>query len=866
MNKHALRSMLLLPPLVIGLALSAVAQEQQERPGTPAPPENQACEKSSKKQANDCPTESPIRANDAETIEEVLVIGEYIEGSGRRRGTAASRDDLDRSDVISMEDFFDNIQGLSTLGGDDEGNSFSIDGLSPDLSNVTLNGQGFGEGRANNGFGAGDLPPEMIRRVEVYRIPTAMQEEGGAAGSVNLQLRNPVEIARPTNSVKGRLSYVPERGTHSPSGTFFTGRPSPNRTFGYMLGLTVSERVRHDYSQDIKDWVLNDFDGRLAFYPGQVRNNAAMDDQRTVFAGVVVGFRPTPSLDLGASLLLNSKVRDVITHSLLHRFENQRSLDALAFQGRIVSQLDSSDPGRRNLRIVGSGREEQTNSLIFETTLGWRFADWRFNAALNYKVDDGEDAEPSRSGTFEANSDFGYQAASDGALVTHYANAFPAIGDFDAARVNLNERQTRDTSKVAALDINRPIALGLINRLRFGAKLRDMGRDRTSARARVDFEQGQTLAEFFSGRFWRSPWDTVNWPGSDLDAIDAFVRDTGVQWEENLLDDYEIERKTLAGYLQADFRTGEERRRFLVGNLGLRIVTTRSHIEGYRDEGERLVSAVFDDDYLDLLPSLNLRLRMADRTLLSLGAARVMTHPAFNDLAPGIRVNYSDKTGRAGNPELEPFQASVYMAEWVWVPVRGRRVTGHLSFRDVDRYFAMGEESLEIGDEDFLVTRPTNGDDGSLLTAMLKFEQNLGRLHARLQNLTLALSYTRNKSSTDARDPYTHEVLPLPNTAEQVAWINLGYARGEFNGKLSYQWRGRSLRAATSESNLSVWNEAVGSLNLNLAWLIDGGLQLSLDARNLLDEDQVRSTDDARQLWRLTERDRSIAATLRYKW
>ena len=57
-----------------------------------------------------------------------------IEGSGGRGRAAAGRDVLDKSDQTDMEGFFDEIDGLSTLGGDGEGNAFSIDGLSPDLS------------------------------------------------------------------------------------------------------------------------------------------------------------------------------------------------------------------------------------------------------------------------------------------------------------------------------------------------------------------------------------------------------------------------------------------------------------------------------------------------------------------------------------------------------------------------------------------------------------------------------------------------------------------------------------------------------------------------------------------------------------
>ena len=150
-------------------------------------------------------------------IEEVVVTARRREGGGGGRRTAASRQDLERSDQTDMAGFFDDIDGLSTLGADAEGNAFSIGGLSADLGNVTLNGQGMGEGRGSGGFSASDLPPDMIRRVDVLKIPTAAMEEGGSAGSVNLQLRNPVTIAGHSISAKGRLGYVPDDGIFNPS-------------------------------------------------------------------------------------------------------------------------------------------------------------------------------------------------------------------------------------------------------------------------------------------------------------------------------------------------------------------------------------------------------------------------------------------------------------------------------------------------------------------------------------------------------------------------------------------------------------------------------------------------------------------------
>ena len=259
-------------------------------------------------------------------------------------------------------------------------------------------------------------------------------------------------------------------------------------------------------------------------------------------------------------------------------------------------------------------------------------------------------------------------------------------------------------------------------------------------------------------------------------------------------------------------------------------------------------------------------MRIADRASLILGVAKVMTRPSFNALAPGVRLNFANKTARSGNPNLRPFRANQILAELTWAPERGRRISGKMTYRDVKSYFAQGEETVEINEDVFLITRPINGEAGSILTASVKLDQDLSRLTKRLKYFTVSAAYTRNNSNTDQLDPFSGEKLPMPKTAEQVIKTGLTYSKQRFSGKLRYSWRGKSLKSSFSKSGLSVWNQPLGSLDLNLGWKLNKKLQLSFDARNLLDEKQIQSTDDSGQLWRISERDRSLSLTLRAKW
>ena len=805
--------------------------------------------------------ESPL--NDDEDQEEIVVVGSRVEGGGRRAD--ASREQLEATFETDMEGFFDDIAGLSTLGGDGEGNVFSIDGLSPDLGKVSLDGQGFGQGRGNGGIGAGDIPPEMVLRVNVHRSPVAAMEEGGAAGRVNLQMRNPVDMTKPANTLKGKFGYVPETNDFNPAASYFAGRRAESGTFGYMLSISATGRENHAGSQDVSSWTPFDSGDTTADIPTQIRNNAVAADQGNFFAGLGLGFRPRPSLNIKGKILFARKDKDSENQGLQHRIERQRDLSVLDYNERIVTELDSSDDSRSNLRVVGSTRSDRNDSAVLGVDVDWRKSDWRVEGALGYSVAENESDRPSHTVNFAANSPFGYIVTSNKSLITSYSDAFPADDAFVANRVNLTERATKDTNSYGGIDLTRQMGERAVRRVQFGVKLRELTRERRSLKGEASVGD-LSLSGANGGRALQTPWDTAAWPTVDMGAVDLIVQESEVDWETDLLNEHDIEQRISAGYVQADFRVERDNERFFAGNVGARIVRTETWIDGFQDLGAGPEPVSLKTSYSDFLPSASTRMRVAQRAAIIVGVAKVMTRPPFNDLAPGIRFNFSEKTAKSGNPELLPFRANQFLVEAAWAPVRGLRLNGNVTYRDVENFFALGEETIEVNDDTYLLTRPVNGGDGSILSAGMRLQQSLRRLSSHLRNFTLSLSWTHNRSSTDFRDPVSDERLPLPNTATDVVRADLAYGREQFGARLRYHWRGKSLKSSFSDSGLSVWNRPVGSLDLNMGWQLNSNVQAGLSARNLLNEEQVQTTDYSGQLLRYRERFRQVILTFRATW
>ncbi|MEO0975149.1 MAG: TonB-dependent receptor, partial [Pseudomonadota bacterium] len=106
----------------------------------------------------------------------------------------------------------------------------------------------------------------------------------------------------------------------------------------------------------------------------------------------------------------------------------------------------------------------------------------------------------------------------------------------------------------------------------------------------------------------------------------------------------------------------------ITGNLGLRVVATEQTSRNQAAEGSALAN-VGEQDYIRMLPSMNLVFGLSDRDQLRVGISRSITRPGLFDLGAGIGLSVTLEDSGAGdgtlvprlsgsgqgNPTLEPF-------------------------------------------------------------------------------------------------------------------------------------------------------------------------------------------------------------------
>ncbi len=156
----------------------------------------------------------------------------------------------------------------------------------------------------------------------------------------------------------------------------------------------------------------------------------------------------------------------------------------------------------------------------------------------------------------------------------------------------------------------------------------------------------------------------------------------------------DVEEETLAGYVQANYRT-EFSGRPVRGNFGVRVVNTDVNSTGLRttftssrnEDGELTInedasnfySVVGGGDYVELLPSFNAVMDLADDVLLRGGVYRGLSRPDPADMGYGRRFSVDDddvtsisevagSATASGNPDLKPLTSWNFDLAVEWYP------------------------------------------------------------------------------------------------------------------------------------------------------------------------------------------------------
>ena len=359
----------------------------------------------------------------------------------------------------------------------------------------------------------------------------------------------------------------------------------------------------------------------------------------------------------------------------------------------------------------------------------------------------------------------------------------------------------------------------------------------------------------------------INGPDSGWDPDSFRPEDANVQSED-----------TYAGYLLLRFAS-DVGSMPLDGNVGVRYVRTETAASGFAQQPDwtsyallapdvraigtgESVAVTQEGNYSDVLPSLNVRLKITPDLQWRFAFSKALARPTFDQLRANVSLGGEVEivndittdpptpisqrvtafTGSGGNPWLKPMRSTQFDTALEWYFADQGSLTGTLFYKDIKDYFITGTESQPIFGQDWLVQTTINGDKGIVQGYEVAYSQFFDFLPGVFKGLGFQGNYTY-VDSKGAPGPTAGNTtvpgLPLEGLSPTSYNAMLIYQRGPIEARLAYNWRERWLLTTTDgDGKGTVWNDDFGKLDASVFFRINDNIQVGLEANNLTNTTQ----------------------------
>jgi TonB-dependent receptor len=285
------------------------------------------------------------------------------------------------------------------------------------------------------------------------------------------------------------------------------------------------------------------------------------------------------------------------------------------------------------------------------------------------------------------------------------------------------------------------------------------------------------------------------------------------------------------------------------GNLGLRWSSTRSKSAGLvSQDSSPLVNKdttllSLSNAYERVLPSINLSYTISDQASVRLSASRNLSRPNLGDLRATTNINIAGNTIEQGNPDLQPFVADNLDIVIDYASSRHRYVSLGLFAKSLKSYivpesrlvsFAETNLPLDTLTDDrlgqlFTITRPVNGEGGSIHGLELSFQQGFTESTGIIGNFTYvdgSTHYSINNSEI---------IGPLLGLSRHMFNLSAYMENSKWGLRVSTAFRDRYL-TETDAVNQFVGNHASLFIDSSAYYNISEKIKITLEILNITNE------------------------------
>lgn len=847
-----------------------------------------------------------IRESLRQSIETKREAGTVIE--------SITSEDIGKFPDKNVAEALQRVSGVSISREFGEGERVSIRGTAPNLNRTLLNGHAIATAdwfvldqlAATRSFNYLMLPTEVIGSTDVYKGSQADLEEGGIGGTVNIRTRNPLDLPAMTLSASAQGVYTELADQTDPQLAALFSWKNASETFGVLVaGLYQERHLRRDGIEFLgySDREITDQDGATLAVP-DLLGSALFEQERVRTGGnFALQFRPSDELEFNLTGLYSKLEADNFNHNYIAWFSNmfgagEQPTNTTVRNGTLVGGTFAQSATGFGLVYDAILREAQTETQSADLDVNFAATETlNLHGKVGYTKAEGEtSAQP----FWETQARTGFNWDFSGGVpeidFTDIAdptdpNSLPQLG-----WASHNQFLNEDEEFYAYGDAEFKVDMGAVTSFKVGLKYTDHQRD-------VNVTYGQTrgllgptgcdghpcgLVDAAGGVTPGDFLDDIGLPGTvrnfRLASAEALRRIYGaldfITYDPNdpnivanwpnfptyhfgPLESFTVTEKTTGGFAMANFE-GEGFR----GNLGVRIVNTKQTSEGWavgvpvgtpgavNNPFGLIAPLSVDNDYTDVLPSVNVTFDLTDDLLLRFGAARVMARPEYNRVAPTI-TSFTPLlfTGTGGNPTLDPYRADQFdlSAEWYFAPES--LLAAAVFYKDMQSYIVNGtgperlpteiidpaDSRLSDPDADcqlistalyncvYQIDRPVNGAGGKIQGIELSYQQPIWGGFGAIVNYT----YSDADSANDD---------PIPGNSRDTANITGYYENSRFGVRLSYNYRSEYF--IDNDRGRQLYADAADSLDLSVNVNLTDNVALTFDGVNLNDEELFQYYDD----------------------
>lgn len=759
---------------------------------------------------------------------------------------AIHADDVGRLPDQNVAEAVRRLPGVTTQNDQGEGRYLTVRGVSPDLLNVTLNGQTAAAPEPESRqVKLDDIPSGLIGAVTVSKTLTADMDANAIAGQVDIETLSAFDRNRTFGNARVAYGYSDQNGSNpyefdGSTGTVF----GPNNQFGAIFALNYSNReISPQNIQNTGDWI--DVGGEIVPEGLELRQYET-ERQRT---GAVAnfGWRPNNSSEMFLRLLYS-------------KYEDSETRDAFGIElddGSIFPSSSSAGTftdgeAFRNLR----SRQEDTSS--FTASLGGEWdigASWlRAEATFAHT----EKSDPHRDEwVFESDDDVQGAYSLGNRRYTITPNGV-GLDPYDASEFAVDgyEPESREAEEdlfQARIDYRLPISFGSNSNLQFGIKYSD--RDKTNdidgqifeedgSSLTLDQVQGRTISSIFDGRYPFGP--TV-----DAAAALAYFNANPGEFSEDdegtavatLGGDFEVQERILAGYAMARLHVGDWT--FIPG---VRVERTEGDYAAKSFDASASPSLdmgynVFgSSDYTDWFPSLNIRYDLTEDVVLRAAVTRSLGRPNYETIAPYVVIEDGDEVS-AGNPDLDPLYSTNFDISAEYYFGEGGILSVAFFYKEIENPIYETTIDLLAGDivngvtlgVDSEVESFANADEATLTGLEINAQYELSFLPGVLSGLSVGGNITWVDSEASGIPGRTDE-LPLLGQSDVVATAQVSYEGGAWSGRVAYSYRSDNLLEASQDGpEADVYNDELHQWDARVAYAFGPHASIYLEGSNLND-------------------------------